>query len=450
MFMQSVVEAIWSEQSKQFAAHHRRALEMTPQQLVENLSRKRMEFVDQGNNKTNSNLLLTSGCSHRIKGKKLAGCSMCDYHSTNVEGWAMMRALRRKDVNLYSEVVRTSMTNVRGSSPKVAYCEQVTANDCMDPVEFPQPVLDALFGDDGVFGEEKPFCYLFEVLASNISRKRLQAFRDRFPGVRRLFFDFGVEATEWIREHWINKPCSDATIANALSILHEPGYFGVADMLIGIPGVTEEQSIEIFVDTVLRLEELGIDRIFALPLNRKAMTLQGFLYSELRNNARLTEYGLAQGEHTGVPWAFTILEALCRLEDYKPSVYKKLSVAATRPELVTVECVTPYNGASDCECNRQIIDALEAFQSRRDARILHRAREALKGHACHAQYRELRERQSVAGDLGSTLRLVSEEIAKTLFPEDWPRHMQGLDAELRSLPPRTVRPSQQQQSVAAI
>jgi hypothetical protein len=356
---------------------------------------------------------------------------MCDYHTTNLDGWAMMRALRKKDATLYAKAVRSSFENTRPDRTTTAYCEQVTGNDCLDPAEFPPAVLQELFGSDPVF-PNRPFSYMFEVLASNVTPERLDAFKAQFGAHRRLFFDFGFESTEWLRAHWINKPCLDATIERAIRTLHDYRYFAMADMIIGIPGLTECQSVAVFHDTVQWLHRAGIDRVVCLPLNRKPMTLQGFLHRELRDNGTLTRVGIAQGEHTGVPWLYTVLDALCSLQDLGADIYRKVSIAATSSSFVLGTNETAYNASAECACNAEIVFALETFQRRHDPAVLFAAREQTSAHACHDQYLALIERQRAAGSVRETLRLLGQELAKTLFPSDWQSRLAEFDGELAS------------------
>src|SRR5262245_44887355 len=114
MLIEDIVTKIWEAPSREYFRHYRRALDMDAEALLDALSTKRMELVDYEHNRTKTNLLLTSGCSYRIRGQKLAGCSMCDYHTTNIDGWAMMRALRKKAPAQYAQAVRTSFENQRG------------------------------------------------------------------------------------------------------------------------------------------------------------------------------------------------------------------------------------------------------------------------------------------------------------------------------------------------
>lgn len=433
MFIDEIVEKIWEDESRAYFEYYQRALAMDASALVEALSGKRMEFVQHRNNRTNGNLLLTSGCSYRIRSGKLSGCSMCDYHTTNIDGWAMMRALRKKDEALYAAAVRRSMENARGPEIATAFCEQITGNDCLDPMEFPAPVLDELFGERPILSD-KPFCYMFEVLPTNVTPERLALFRHRFGDQRRLFFDFGVESTSWLREHWLNKRCSDAAIVRAVETIRAAGYFSMADMLIGIPGLTEEQSIVVFLDTMTWLEEIGVDRVVCLPLNRKETTLQGYLHRRHAENERLASAGLAQGEHTGVPWLFTVLEALCRLADVAPGMYRKLSIAATRPTFVTGASRTAYGARPDCACNDTVVDALEEYQKRHDPSGLFRVRDTLRDHSCYAEYRALVALQRRAGGLADTLRLLASEIARDMFPGDYAGRLARFEDELGELP----------------
>jgi uncharacterized Fe-S cluster-containing MiaB family protein len=433
MFINRVVEAIWAPESEEYAGHCRRARGMDARELFDAVATRRMEYVAYEGHRTRCNLLLTSGCSHRIRGAKLAGCSMCDYHSSNLEGWAQMRELLRKDPGLYARAVRASFEAVRPGRPAPAFCEQVTGNDCLDPVEFPPEVMRELFEGGGLFDGE-PRCYLFEVLASNVTRQRVAEFSRSFGPGRVLFFDFGVEATGWLRRHWINKGCGDRAIVASIDVLHEAGHFAAADLLIGIPGLTEGLSLQTFLDTVRWLDGVGIDRVFCLPLNRKSKTLQGLLYERLRDNRRLTDLGICHGEHTGVPWLFTVVDAVCRAFEEVPSMRRSLRLAAVRSDQVVIENHLAYNADPDCPCNERTAAAFERYQRTGDPGALFAVRGAGLCGRCWDEYERLTEKQSRAGSLAENLLAVAEEVAKELFPGEWESRVDGFRKELRSLP----------------
>jgi uncharacterized Fe-S cluster-containing MiaB family protein len=434
MFIDDVVTHIWEPYSVVFREALERAEGRSAEELYAAARSKAMAFVSYENTGTNCNLLQTSACSYRVRGRKLVGCSMCDYHTTNIDGWAEMRALRKKSLPLYNAAVRASFVNVRGEDAKGAFCEQVTANDCLDPVEYPEELIDELFGARTVFADQ-PRSYLFEVLPTNVTPGRVERLRARLNTRRPVFFDFGAECTEWLRVHWLNKRISDAVLRRAVEVMKRFQIGPVADMLFGLPGLTEEQSILVFEQSVKLLLDLGVERIVCLPLNRKRATLQGYLHTRLADSALLTSRGLAQGEHTGLPWLFSLLAGLCRLrESCGPEVYRKLTVVATRPEFVTGRCETSYNGDPACECNVSIVEALERYQLRRDPEPLWRLNESFAGHRCHQQWRALREQQRAAGGLRETLRLLAEAISQDAFPGAAEARLQGFERELASLP----------------
>ncbi|MDR3637972.1 MAG: hypothetical protein P4L84_29470 [Isosphaeraceae bacterium] len=449
MFMANVIEAIWAPESDEFARHSIRAGAMSALELYDAVAGRRMEFVGYAGHHTNCNLLLTSGCSHRIRGRKLVGCSMCDYHSSNLEGWALMRALLKKDPELYARAVRTSFEAVRPDRPAPAFCEQVTGNDCLDPVEFPPQALEVLFQGDGLFAKN-PRCYMFEVLASHVTKRSVAEFSRRFSRGQTLFFDFGVEATDWLRRHWINKECGDDQVASAIRVLREAGHYSVADVLIGIPGVTEEQSVRAFLDTMRLLDALGVDRVFCLPLNRKRKTLQGFLHERLGQNDRLGALGLSQGEHTGVPWLFTIVEALCRAFEELPTLRGRLKLAAIRSDQVVIENRLAYNANAACACNEQIVAAFERYQKSGEPAHIFAVREGGSDCGCREAYDRIIRKQTQAGPLAETLATLADEIAQELFPADWEALVQSFREELRLLPSEEASSSHNIQNVTAV
>lgn len=62
-------------------------------------------------------------------------------------------------------------------------------------------------------------------------------------------FEFGIEVSDhWIFSQWLNKGTTNSHITRAIQYIHDAGFQAIEDLIIGIPGLTERQSIQLFKD----------------------------------------------------------------------------------------------------------------------------------------------------------------------------------------------------------
>lgn len=430
-FIQKIVKHIWGDTSKVYQEHRNKYLSMDKDVLYQELSKQQMSQIYYPGLIINS--LASCGCRYRFQNKQtIIGCSMCDYQSEFAPFQAAMEAIRLKDKKLYAYVVKKSFENVRGIKPDPEPFEVITGYNFFDEMEFPDEVLHELFKEGNLFSK-RPYMFVFEGRASDINEKRLELLKSLLPEKSRVAIEFGVEARdEWIRNHWINKGVTDKQIIHAISKIHNVGFRASGDIIIGIPGLTEQQSIDQYVQTAIWLDTLGIDEIVCLPLNRKKHTLQGFLHQKLRQNPVLTPIGLAQEEHTGVIWLYTILNALVTLYRERPEIIKKLNLAQLSPDNNVIGNTMAYNTTPECECNQEILYALRNFSKSKDIKLIQEMIQKSLTHACYQDYQSLLELQERAGDVKSVMRVVAQELAKCVF-EDWDSYYQDFCLEMKKL-----------------
>lgn len=415
-FIQEVIQSIWNENSNVYKKYVKEYSETDKEDLFRELSRQKMSQIYYPGLVMNS--LASCGCRYRFQDNgSIIGCSMCDYQSEFTKYQAAMATLRLKDKRLYAAVVKKSFENVRGIKPDPEPYEVITGYNFFDEMEFPDEVLQALFEDGNLFSK-RPYRYIFEGRAADVTEKRLQMLKLLLPDRSRVSIEFGVEARdEWVRNHWINKGVTDQHIEQAIEMIHAVGFQASADMIIGIPGLTEQQSIDQFVQAIIWLDSLGVDEIVCLPLNRKTHTLQGYIYKNLHDNSELADVGLAQGEHTGSIWLYTVLNAINQVHTENPEVIRKLNLAQLSSDNNVIDNTMAYNAQADCSCNGEIWEALVVFNQNKKIQIIQDALEKSKSHECFREYQNLLNKQRQAGTLKQTVMVLGRELAKRTFTQ---------------------------------
>jgi radical SAM enzyme (TIGR01210 family) len=429
MFIDQVVAKIWEPVQAEYDKAYSKFKKMDLQQLFKMLERRKAGFYRYPG--VVMNMIPTNGCPHRFAKEKFSGCSMCDYHSTGAPIIAAMAVLREKDAGLYSKVIKQNFVNIRGIKAEPDVFESISACDSLDDYECPEEVYEELFGSGDLFNK-RPFRYIIEARASSITAEKLEMVKKYLGKRGKAFIEFGTELySQWMRNHWLNKDIADADIKKAVDSIHDAGFKAHTDVLIGIPGLTEKQSIHIFKETVLRLVQWGVDEIMCLPLNRKKQTLHGYLYHRLRDNPTLDNLGLVQGEHTGLPWLFTVVEALGAVLEEKPGLIDRLRIAQILPETNAIENETAFNKDRTCDCNTRVIEMLQLFRRNlKNSDLVLELRDDLHKDPCYQDYLALIAKQEKAGDIKETLTTTATEIAKTMWPENWQKQIADFKEEL--------------------
>lgn len=423
MFIDEVVKKIWGDVTEEYGIVYNDAIKMDDDELYKSVVKevKIGYFEGQG---VNMNTFATRGCPHNNRNGVFSGCSMCDFYSEHVGILAKMSALRQKNSRLYAKAIRASFENVRGKDVIPNAFELISAYDSLNDEEMPDDVFEEVFANSIYKGQ--PYQYIFETRASSVSLSKLNRVKSKLGP--RVSVEVGVEVgNEWLRNHWINKNTSDEQIINAFNIIAEAGCEGIPNVLIGIPGLTEEQSIRIFCDTIKWLDSLGIKKFLCSPLSRRRKTLQAFLYDNLRDNKRLMEIGVARGELTGIPSGYTVLKAIHELVKESPQFSKRLIISETNTDKY-IRSVDPSHHAVS-EINR----ILKQYEEKDVPRALGEILDRLKSDYGYAEpngHTGLNKESEDAERLVDTLKAVAEEIAKILWPYEWEEMIKLFHEEL--------------------
>lgn len=423
MFIDKVMREIWKEVDKEYKASYEEAKKLSAEAIYQRHCNDVMRF-NAGKGVT-MNYVDTIGCPYRMKGGTLSGCSMCDFQSEHARRQGSFLALKEKSPNLYGELILRIFKNGRGNESPSNIIENISGYDTFNNDEIPESVCSMIFG--AKLFEDEPYIYSVETRASSINRARLERFKRNVSNKRRVSIDFGVEVSnEWIRNEWLNKSVTNQQIVDATNLLHEYGFSATGNALIGVPGFTEEQSVNLFIETVMWMDNIGIDKIVVHPLNRKKYTLQGYLHDTFENDTELLEVGLVQRGHTGLPWLFTIIYALKELHDRNPGVYKKLRIMTIDEKNNSIANQVSYNSKPDCTCNDLCINLINHLMFDRGYDALGEIKKKLTCDQCLASYMDLLEKQKKCGSWLRTVTILGKKIAKHMFPENW----EGIYSEL--------------------
>lgn len=416
MFIEEVMSKIWEPEYKEYEKMYAQIIELDADTLYQKVCNEKMGMIEYTG--LTMNLLSTCGCPHRFRENKISGCSMCNYQSKFLLSYAVMKALRKKDINLYARAVKDSFVNARGKELKANAYELITGNDSFSEEEFPDEVLKELFVKEKLF-TRPPFWYILEARASSVTEERLALLKDYLGQNTRVMIELGLESgNDWIRNYWINKEVTNREIERAVELIHKFGYKVSMDIIIGIPGLTEQQSVDLFVEAVLYANRIEADEIICIPLNRKEGTLQGFLHRELKGNQKLQEVGLVNGEHTGIPWLFTIMDAIYSVLKGRLDLLNKINFAQLSSDKNLIDNTIPYNAKKDCICNRKIMEAIDNLNKKDGYEHFIEVRKEMHLDPCFQEYQALLRRQERCKDLKDTIQILGREITMVLWKDE--------------------------------
>lgn len=414
MFMQKVMQQIRVNETAQYKKYFEQGQSMTDNELYDCLKDvKATIFSDKYNNLSN---LATCGCSYYKNNGTLSGCSMCNLHSESIKQTAYMTCLRLKNQTLYSKVVLRSFINARGILANRTIHEFLYAYSFFDEMEIPDECLEMLFGREGVF-KKRPFVLEIETSVKHINEHKINLIKKYLPGTK-IWVRFGAECSSQIlRNNWLNKNISDNDIRFAIEVCHKNDVSVTANILFGIPGYAERFSIEEFVQTVSWLRDLQIDRCSCSILGRKENTLQGYLYNNLRNDPNLMSLGIADGDHTGLPWIFSFLNALSLCETTMPEMMSKIVFGQFEPDYIQGIHTTAYNAIPQCKCINSFNKIIKSGKYERIGQYYDMYTES-RFDPCYSSYEKMLNKQSGIKDPIHNMDAISIAISKTLWT-DW-------------------------------
>jgi len=378
-------------------------------------------------------LFVTCGCPHKVNNFNFCGCSMCDYQSLTLELEAKMLALKERNIDLYHQAIFKQISSNRGENAIPYLVESLSPLDAFNSFELDDDGFAELYRANKFF-KFNPYIINLETRATSINERRLKILSETISKRQRISIEIGCEVSnEWIRNHWINKGVSNEQIINAVNLIHKYNFRATGNALLGIPGFTEHQSIQQVIKTVLWLDEIEFDEIIILPLNRKEITLQGYIYKEFSKDPELERIGLVNGEHTTIPWFFSLIEALRIINKLRPNIWKKIILAQMRSDLNPVINEAIYNSKKDCSCNSEYIRILEKLNNKKSGVTIQQVLDEVDNILCNKcmdKYRELISKQNAIFDEKETMLLLSRKINEKMFSNNNEYYNQIFEKEL--------------------
>ena len=436
MIITKIMEELWKDISDKYKLEYDRCSNIDKHDLYKEICMD-IKKLDKGLQSEDfvENIVATSGCSHRNKNGVHAGCAMCNWESKDVQIHAKLSALRDKDKELYAKVILNSFVQNRGINVKPAIIEEIATHDILDPVDFPEEVFLELFEKNKIFNS-KPMYGLMAVRASNVSVDKLKKWKSQFR--KSLLVGMGVEVgDEWLRNHWINKNTTNEEIINAINSIAEAKCFSTGDILIGIPGLSNGQSIEVFKHTCKWLDQINIDTILVSPLSRKERTVQDFIYKNLVDNEKLKDLHVVNGDLTGMPTLFVVFQAIYEVMVDIPNIEAKLKLSPQNFNNYFIQLDEYYRKIEKTELESYLYNKFKELveynlsSSGVNKKYIFEIMENIK---TEKEYIEHLSKISVERSISikDTLAEVSKEISKILWPNSWEIKVKEFEEELES------------------
>jgi len=408
------IDYVMREIKEDEAQQYRDAIKSADDQPVKNLYEKLINEKANIYERDMSILtrLITTGCSHYFHDDTLIGCSMCNLHLNDYNTVAQMRSLRKRDPDLYSDVVCITAGANRTPGLRRTTIEYIFAYNFFDLFEIPRLACEELL-TQGVLFAKKPHVIQIEGRADMIDSDQLRSIRDKiYPS--RLVIRLGIECSnEWIRNHWLNKKTSNERIIAAINTCLNLDVQVVANILFGIPGFTEEQSIRHFINTILWLDDIGVPFFNCSVLIRKPNTLQGLIHQISLSNESLPDVGIYDSEHAGLPWLFSLIDALVACESQVKDFSSRLVFGEYDPTYFVGKNEFAYNATHDCPCNSTILSAIAENRSIKG--FLGELMDLIKKDKCRNEYAQLLDKQKSITDERVLMSTLADYLAEYLW-----------------------------------
>ena len=220
-------------------------------------------------------ILETIGCRHQIREDSISGCTFCNWDCERIEEIARLKSLQQKDKNLYAQIISYSFESIRGTVCKPEFIEQISVHNILDEEQFPDEAYDMIFGDTSTY-ISKPQLGIISARADTVNADKVEKWKKAFR--RNLTIGLGVEVgNEWLRNNWLNKNITNEQLQVAIDCIHDKNVSVCANIILGIPGLDDYNSLKVFHDTCQFCFNIGADYILISPLITKTQTLGALL-----------------------------------------------------------------------------------------------------------------------------------------------------------------------------
>ena len=155
----------------------------------------------------------------------------------------------------------------------------ITGFNTLSENELPDVFVDMLSKEAAEIKKSR-LC-AFDTRADSVKPERLRKWKNLFG--ENTGVNIGVESSnEWLRNHWIGKKIRNGSLKNAVDIIKSEDMLSSMSILLGIPGLSELQSIAVFLDSLDFVISLNPDRIVLSPTMCQKYTLQNYIKDNFR------------------------------------------------------------------------------------------------------------------------------------------------------------------------
>lgn len=372
--------------------------------------------------------LLTKGCPKWLEHGQVTGCSFCNYFHDIMPQITLMSVLKEKSEHHYQEAVIQSFHMLRVSNKKSTVIEGITGFDNFNTNEVPSTLPERIAAIIKENDHIRPFQYVFETRASSVTADKLAHWKKWFG--RRAMIELGIETgDDWLRNHWLNKGITTAQVENAIALIHQASWKTSGNLLLGIPGLSVQEALSSFLESVHWLKGLEADHIVFSPITRKTGTLQDVLY-RFRDNPHLERLGIVYGEQTGNLPITAFMETIIRLHGEGLQFFKDIYVSPISWYNYTTSIL---QSESNPERKAFLIKAVKMLNHylfvAKDLSVIE---EFCSLHRHTDEYRHYaRLGQAPAGSSRQEqLHAAAGEMAKELWPDGWRLRLGQFESEL--------------------
>lgn len=332
----------------------------------------------------------TAGCSYDRSGT----CTMCDYGQASPRSADDMVAAARAGLQ---HVDPDPECTVLLSPPGSMFDETEV------PPEARRQILQLLADHpcQGALCESRAETITPEVAAEFASILSAKLFK----GV-----EIGLETHDpWVSKYCVNKRMPTGAFERAIRVLRQHDLFSIANVIIGLPFLTERESIEHMLATVAWARAQGTNRCVLFPMHAKPWTLVDWLWRH-----QLYE----------PPSLWSIVEVVRRLgreaaKDVTVSWYKTYEEESADGQSVKAYQVTPGCEPTTCpRCLPEAMRLMEAFRGdNRDFGSILRLHDMQC--SCKDAWQERLSASSDAPSLPDRVAEAYEVIGTAILGRDW-------------------------------
>lgn len=395
IFIENVMYKILKPVSDDYFIRLQEAENMTAQELYHKIMKSlNLNIIDGEEISEGTTIFPTPGCPHNVRNGEHCGCSFCDWNDTYIANPAYVTVLRKKDHVLYKKMQLECFKLLRGVNKPAHIFEEYAIHDCFNDEQLSDDERDFLFEESNVFSV-RPVIGLIQVRAESISRSKIEKWRKMAS--KQLTLGIGVETgCEWLRNHWLNKKLSDSVLSNAVRIAHDCKCKVSANILMMLPGLNAKQSIELLIDSIIKMDDMGFDSIMLSPLVTKEYTIQ----NKLKNNVFNMDECI-----------YLIAKAMHELSMLDKRYRNKIMFSS----LNFMDYFTGSNFSDNCKQTIEAIKPLLVMGGMKDLRI----EKILQFNYMEEYYQFSNRYENLDGldSIKNTLKTCSQELADEVFSE---------------------------------